>query len=93
MVDFAVLGIKILFQDNLYMLWSTYVLCIQQSVQKAINPHTFIIIRFEKQGMIKCKCIMPNEYIKGMFRSTPLLKSVSQKMYLMLSNISWSSLR
>ena len=74
MVDFAVLGIKILFQDNLYMLWSTYVLCIQQSVQKAINPHTFIIIRFEKQGMIKRKYIMPNEYIKGMFRSTPLLK-------------------
>ena len=73
MVDFAVLGIKILFQDNLYMLWSAYVLCIQQSVQKAINPHTFIIIRFEKQGMIKRK-YMHNEYIKGMFRSTPLLK-------------------
>ena len=71
MVDFAVLGIKILFQDNLYMLWSTYVLCIQQSVQKAINPHTFII-RYEKQGMIKRKYIMPNEYIKRMFRSTPL---------------------
>lgn len=73
MVDFAVLGIKILFQDNLYMLWSTYVICIQHSVQKAINLHTFIIIRFKKQGMIKRK-YMPNEYIKGMFRSTPLLK-------------------
>ena len=73
MVDFAVLGIKILFQDNLYMLWSTYVLCIQQSVQKAINPHTFIIMLFEKKGMIKRK-YMTNEYIKGMFRSTPLLK-------------------
>ena len=73
MVDFAVLGIKILFQDNLYMLWSTYVLCIQQSVQKAINPHTFIIIRFEKQGMIIRK-YMPNEHMKRIFRSTPLLK-------------------